>query len=230
MLQHVMPELISESQIHLNADLHKTDKNFGARDDGAGTAANLAKALIQLNTHNLCNTFLDYGTGKGLLIKRLKEELPSNINVKGYDPAVKQFRSKPSSPVDVVSCLDVLEHIELNNIDAVLQDIRDLTFRMCYLVIDLQPAVKILADGRNAHILLAPQDWWINRISQLFPCMTSFPVMHEAGLAQKLVIAACTKPALTPYMYRFVHQIGAYNAKLLGGILQKKLKFDKKKS
>ena len=91
-----------------------------------------------------------------------------------------EFASKPEAPADILLCLDVLEHIEMSSIDAVLRDIHSLTRQFCYLVIDLQPAVKQLADGRNAHILLAPPEWWISRVAQLFTCQANFPIMHEA--------------------------------------------------
>ena len=61
----------------------------------------------------------------------------------------------------------------MQSIDAVL-DVANLTKNFCYLVIDLQPTVKTLPDGRNAHILLAPCDWWITRVSQIFPCISAF--------------------------------------------------------
>ena len=62
----------------------------------------------------------------------------------------------------------------MSSIDAVLKDIHRLTKRFCYVVVDLQPAVKKLADGRNAHILLAPYEWWVARFAQLFKCQASF--------------------------------------------------------
>ena len=39
----------------------------------------------------LCTSVLDYGTGKGLLVERLRRELPESINVEGYDPAVVKW-------------------------------------------------------------------------------------------------------------------------------------------
>ncbi|WP_155728128.1 hypothetical protein [Prochlorococcus marinus] len=215
-----MSKLISDSQVKLNASLHTNDKNFGARTDGAGTALHLSMALIKLKESGLCQSILDYGTGKGFLVKQLQQELPTDILVRGYDPAILEYKDKPQSPSDIVTCLDVLEHIEMNSIDYVLRDIRALTARICYLVIDLQPAVKKLADGRNAHILLAPPDWWVSRVSQVFPCITAFPVMHRSGLPQKLVIAACLKPKTIPYMYRFVHHLGAHSIIQAGGNLE----------
>ena len=60
-----------------------------------------------------------------------------------------------------------------------LKDIQSLTKLFCYVVIDLQPAVKRLSDGRNAHVLLAPPEWWASRFSQVFSHAT-FPIKHIA--------------------------------------------------
>jgi len=99
----------------------------------------------------------------------------------------------------------------------VLQDIRSLTRHFCYLVIDLQPAVKRLPDGRNAHILLAPPEWWVARVAQLFPCQASFPVMHIRGIPQKLVIAATANPKILPLMYGFLIKMKIFDMAMSGG-------------
>ena len=214
-----MSGVITDRQRKLNSSLHQTDKNYGNRSDAAGMAKNLPIALKKMHENGACNSLLDYGTGKGKLIERLHEELPKAIKVKGYDPSIPKYAEKPIEPVDILTCLDVLEHIEMGSIDAVLKDIHSLTKGFCYLVIDLQPAVKKLADGRNAHILLAPPEWWIGRISQLFSCQASFPIMHAAGIPQKLVIAACHRPEMTSLMYMFLVKLKINSYHLNGGIL-----------
>lgn len=222
-----MSGVISDNQRKLNSALHQTDKNYGNRSDAAGTASSLPIALTRMHEHGACNSVLDYGTGKGKLVERLQEELPKAIDIKGYDPSIPKYSEKPVKPVDILTCLDVLEHIEMSSIDAVLRDIHYLTKGFCYLVIDLQPAVKKLADGRNAHILLAPPEWWIGRISQLFACQASFPIMHAAGIPQKLVIAACHQPEQTPLMYMFLIKLKICESKLYGGILDGMVKRQK---
>ena len=139
-----------------------------------------------------------------------------------------EFASKPEAPADILLCLDVLEHIEMSSIDAVLRDIHSLTRQFCYLVIDLQPAVKQLADGRNAHILLAPPEWWISRVAQLFACQANFPIMHEAGEAQKIVIAACHNPKALPFMYNFLIKLKSFEFAMTGGILDGMVKLRQK--
>ena len=217
-----MGQVISDEQRRLNQELHQNSNDFGNRADAAGLAGRLPQALIRMQELGVCQSVLDYGTGKGKLVERLRQELPPSLAVAGYDPAVERFSTKPSTAVDVLVCLDVLEHIEMASIQAVLQDIHDLTRSFCYLVIDLQPAVKTLTDGRNAHILLAPPEWWVSRLSQLFPCLASFPVMHRAGLPQKLVVAACHKPAMLPYMYGFLTKLHIFDLVMSGGTLEGK--------
>lgn len=212
-----MAKVISEEQRALNRSLHHENQSFGDRADAAGLAAQLTPALLRMHEQGICNSVLDYGTGKGRLVKRLRRELPPEIEVMGYDPALEQWDQKPSSPVDVLMCLDVLEHVEMRCIDAVLKDIHQLTKHFCYVVIDLQPAVKTLADGRNAHILLAPPEWWITRISQLFPCIAAFPILHKCGVDQKIVIAASNRREVLPLMYGFLVKMKLFNIVMTGG-------------
>ena len=211
---------ISEQQLALNRSLHESDPDFGNRDSAAGVASRLPLALLRMHENNMCSSVLDYGTGKGLLVKRLRRELPDTIKVTGYDPAVECWSSRPEAPHDIVTCLDVLEHIEIDSIDAAIKDIQSLTKRFCYVVIDLQPAVKCLADGRNAHVMLAPPEWWITRFSQVFPCIASFPIKHKCGADQKMVIACTQKNVFLPYMYSFLNKINIYGLMMKGGTLE----------
>ena len=84
-----------------------------------------------MNENGLCSAVLDYGTGKGLLVERLRRELPDSISVTGYDPAVEAGRLS-QGPFDILTCLDVLEHVEIDSIDATLQEINSLKkFLLC---------------------------------------------------------------------------------------------------
>ena len=125
---------ISEDQKKLNKALHKDDR-YGNREAAAGLAKHLPEVLDRLYELGFCSSFLDYGTGKGKLIENLKANTNSPIKIEGYDPAVAQFSSLPSGSFDILSCLDVLEHVELASIDHVLKEISSLTKNFCYLVI-----------------------------------------------------------------------------------------------
>jgi 2-polyprenyl-3-methyl-5-hydroxy-6-metoxy-1,4-benzoquinol methylase len=63
-------------------------------------------------------------------------------------------------PHDIVACTDVLEHIEPDCLDDVLKDIRRCTKKVAFLLIATRPAIKVLADGRNAHLIQQPYTWW----------------------------------------------------------------------
>ena len=77
----IMSGVISEKQKQLNKELHQSNKNFGNRATGAGIAQNLPTALNRMHELGVCNTFLDYGTGKGLLVQRLKKLVNPKINI-----------------------------------------------------------------------------------------------------------------------------------------------------
>ena len=213
-----MSNIISDAQRAQNAALHKSDPNFGNRATASGFATNLNNALKRMHELGACNSILDYGTGKGKLVRRLRQELPETIFVSGYDPAVTEWEKMPDKKFDIVTSFDVLEHIEPNSIDSVFSQIKELTSNFCYLVVDLQPAVKRLPDGRNAHILLAPYDWWVTKTAQYFLSQASFPVLHERGIPQKLVIAATNKPEFNTLMYSFIMKL-KLDFKMTGGPL-----------
>ena len=211
---------ISEEQLKLNQSLHQKNTSFGNRYSAPG-ARNLPFALRRMHEIGLCFSVLDYGTGKGLLVQRLRDELPSTISVSGYDPAVECWSKKPNEKFDIVTSFDVLEHVEINLIDNVINHLATLTRYICYVVIDLQPAIKQLDDGRNAHICLAPLDWWISRFGQRFNSMVSFPIMHSCGKAQKVVIACTHDARFLPQIYSFLNKINSYDLILEGGYLSK---------
>ena len=80
---------ISDEQLSLNQSLHQQSSQFGCRPTAAGLARRLPLALHRMHEIGLCDSMLDYGTGKGLLVERLRHELPEEISISGYDPALK---------------------------------------------------------------------------------------------------------------------------------------------
>lgn len=111
---------------------------------------------------------LDYGCGKGSL------DFP---NIKRYDPGVEEFKEDPPE-ADLVVCTDVLEHIEPDLIDNVLSHIQSKMRKKGYFTIGLDEANKKLPDGRNAHVLIRPIDWWIEKLSEYFR-VESYEVIQD---------------------------------------------------
>lgn len=104
---------------------------------------------------------LDYGCGKRSLERSL------GFSIRNYDPCIDGLDAPPE-PAEIVACIDVLEHIEPECLDAVLDDIRRLTKRNAFLTIASRPAKKILPDGRNAHLIQEGPAWWLPKLFQRF--------------------------------------------------------------
>ena len=158
--------------------LHASNKHYGC----ASAYTNPSSMKYKLNIPKACQTvqsmqsikgFLDYGTGKGGLVEEIKKILPGT-NVCGYDPAVQRFKALPNQSFDIITCIDVLEHIEKEAIYPTLQQIKERSKGFVFFAIDLVPAIKKLSDGRNAHIMLAPSDWWAQQLKQHFRLITLF--------------------------------------------------------
>mgnify|MGYP001041561735 CR=1 FL=1 len=103
---------------------------------------------------------LDYGCGQGTLARALP-----NVKVFQYDPGIAGLDDLPK-PADVVACTDVLEHVEPDLINRVLRHIFLLAGRGAYLVIATRLAREQLPDGRNAHLIVRPPEWWIEKLRE----------------------------------------------------------------
>ena len=108
-------------------------------------------------------TVLDYGCGKGGLVRELNA---SGIKCTGYDPGVPEFSKRPKGRYALVICADVLEHAEPEELDNVLADIAGFAERDIMLVIATRKAVAILPSGRNAHLIVANELFWIEQVSK----------------------------------------------------------------
>jgi hypothetical protein len=167
-----MPKLISEAYQKLNKKLHQREAAFGT-SAGAAHAAMIAKAVSATGSRSV----LDYGCGKGTLKKELLRITP-NLDVREYDPARPGKTALPE-PADIVACFDVLEHIEPELIDNVLDHIQSLTLRCAYFLVNCKPASKTLADGRNAHLIVKPPEWWVEKLKVRFDVGDLKPVYGD---------------------------------------------------
>ena len=173
----------------------------------------IPKAIFSAAKVEQISNLLDYGCGQGGLIELLKRDLPDLQKVTGYDPAVEEFDDKPTKKYDIVTSIDVLEHIGRDQIALTLSEINNLTAKFFFFCIDLLPASKKI-DGRNAHFLIAPSDWWAQQIKTQFPVMTTIEVgefhdgspypMHLFGCASKT-------PKYLKAMNEFLTEVRAAN-------------------
>jgi hypothetical protein len=155
-----MSTLISEEYRKMQEELHK-NPNYGVAS--VQYAPIVAQVLQQLGATEL----LDYGAGKGRLGETLKTLLPNPPQIRHYDPARPEWSATPQ-PAPVVACIDVLEHIEPELLDNVLDDLRRVTLGHGVFTVHTGPAVKVLADGRNAHLIQQPPAWWLPKFLSRF--------------------------------------------------------------
>ena len=150
--------LISDTYREMNSALH-SDPDYGRQ------GANRARPTADLLKATGLKTVLDYGSGKGSFGAEMQKIAPT-VTVVNYDPAIPQWAEDP--PVcDVVLCNDVLEHVEPDNIDGVLAHLASKVRHIALLSIADHEAQKTLPDGRNAHLLVKPQEWWIEKLENV---------------------------------------------------------------
>lgn len=147
--------LISPGYAALLRDLHAAPRGFGA------SGAKWADTVLAYATESGCLSILDYGCGQGKLAEVLREYGWSDV--REYDAGIPEKDALPE-PADFVVCTDVLEHVEPECLDNVLAHIRSVTLRAAFFCISTQPAHKLLADGRNAHLIVAEPSWWADRV------------------------------------------------------------------
>lgn len=170
------------SFIKASKELHQQNKYYGKFSEYAtkGTLKNeltIPKAIVAAHQIQPINHILDHGCGQGGLADVLTKEMSIEAEIHGYDPAVKEFECIQRDSYDLVTSIDVLEHIGREHIGEVLKEIKQITKGFFFFCIDLVPANKQLPDGRNAHVLLAPPDWWAQQIKMNFKIITAI----EAG-------------------------------------------------
>jgi hypothetical protein len=153
-------DLISDSYRRQQQKLHESPA-YGTASIGF---APLVAAIIEARG---VTQMLDYGSGKARLAHALQGKVKNALTIRCYDPAVPEFAARPE-PMQMVVCIDVLEHIEPPLLDAVLDDLVRCTRSVGFFSVHTGPAVKALDDGRNAHLIQEAPEWWLPRFLQRF--------------------------------------------------------------
>lgn len=166
-----MSMLISDEYRQMQKQLHENPK-YGV---ASLSFAPMVKNIIESND---IQTLTDYGAGKMRLAQALeKDKLQKKITYQPYDPAFEEYG--PQRKADLVCCIDVLEHIEPENLDNVLRDISSLMLKAAFITIHTGPAGKVLSDGRNAHLIQKPTSWWLPILCHYFEigCLQKHHIM-----------------------------------------------------
>jgi hypothetical protein len=150
---------VSQENSGLISDDYRKEQQILHEKGGYGIASiqfapMVSEVVNRMGVHHL----LDYGCGQCNLAKNLK--VKQKLTYQAYDPGIEQF-STPPVPAEMVACIDVLEHIEPEHLDAVLDDLKRLSLGVILATVALVPAEKTLSDGRNAHLIIKPMEWWL---------------------------------------------------------------------
>ena len=143
-------------QLHQNPDMFK----------GMSLKMYIPEIGMLIKNSNI-QSINDYGCGKARAWQKYNlKHLWELVDVGLYDPGVEEYSIPIIVARDLVLCIDVLEHIEPDYIDDILDDIDRLSTKAVFFNICTRPANKILPDGRNAHLLVRPQEWWEEKLKR----------------------------------------------------------------
>jgi hypothetical protein len=151
--------LISDIYRRQNRQMHDESVEFGT----STPFDQHAEAIVTMAQRAGARTLLDYGCGKGFLKPAIRRLMPS-LAVREYDPGI-EGKHRPPKPADMVVAFDVMEHIEPEYLPAVLKHIGELTLKCAYITIHHGAALKLLPDGRNAHLIQESQQWWADKLA-----------------------------------------------------------------
>ena len=184
------PVTISDAYRSEQRQLHQ-NKNYGR------ASAAYAPLVASLLGHGRCRSLSDYGAGKRNLQRALGPDAGS-IEYHPYDPAFPEYGDP--QPADLVSCIDVLEHVEPELLDECLDPIASITRRLVLITVHSGPAKKTLSDGRNAHLIQQPLRWWLPKFGR------RFDLVYFQDSRKGFFIIGCPRGAYA----RLDHQIGLH--------------------
>jgi hypothetical protein len=159
--------LISENYRAQQRKLHE-NPNYGV------ASVHFAPTVTAILNQTKIAELLDYGCGKGRLAESIRPG--HKVMICQYDPGMPGIDEPPEPTDGLVTCIDVLEHIEPELLDNVLDDLQRVTLGLGFFTIHTGPAVKILPDGRNAHLIQEPYSWWLPKLWERFQ-IRNFSVM-----------------------------------------------------
>lgn len=153
--------LISEDYQKQQQAMHENPNiNYGTVAEAYGETVAEMIDLMELDS------VLDYGAGRNLsLQKNLKPNRA--FKYQAYDPGVPEYAGDPE-PAELVVSIDVMEHIEPDLIDDVMDHLEQLTQKVLFCTVHTGPAGKTLPDGRNAHLIQKPAEWWLPKFIERF--------------------------------------------------------------
>ena len=157
---------ISPNYRAMQEQMHREKPQYGTQGGG------WFKSILELCMLIQARSILDFGCGKGILANRLEDF--GAFDVRRYDPGIPEWSEAPE-PADLVICTDVMEHIEPDYLDVTLDELQRLAKMAVFMNIALVEAHKHLPDGRNAHLIIEPLEWWVPKLESRWATHTLNP-------------------------------------------------------
>jgi hypothetical protein len=155
---------------YISAEYRAQQETLHSRGGYGVASVKYAPLVTQVIDRLEVTHLLDYGAGKNMnLGKSIRPK--HKLTYQAYDPCVPELAEEPT-PAQMVACIDVLEHIEPDYLDNVLDHLAQLTQAVAFITIHTGPAGKVLPDGRNAHLIQEPLEWWLPKLMQRFELQT----------------------------------------------------------
>lgn len=154
--------LCSEEYFEILQHEHNTPNKWGK------AAKSRFVQIVEFIKKQQYTDILDYGAGSAnRLSGMLESEYPGEFTCTDYDPGIPEISQKPA-PHNLVTCVDVLEHVEPDLLNNVLSDLQRVTLKAGYFVISTVPASRILKNGKNAHLIIETAEWWEQQLLEYF--------------------------------------------------------------
>jgi len=138
--------------------------------------------ILSVFEEHLISTVLDYGCG-GSDWTTPDFDKESGQSATDYFKLQQAYRYEPArdlderQPVDCVVSFDVLEHVFIADVPAVLRDMFSYASKLLVLNVACYPASAKLPNGENAHITVREPSWWkgmVDSIAVEFPQVSVF--------------------------------------------------------
>jgi hypothetical protein len=126
-----------------------------------------AEQIKKIVEHFNAKNCLDYGSGgsdlnKTKLVNGEKFIDYVGLNkIKSFEPARNK---KKKDKCDIVLCFDVLEHVFINDVPWVINDLFKYATKCIVINVACYNAAALLPNGENAHITVRPPSWWLGQI------------------------------------------------------------------
>ena len=158
---------LSEEYRKVLQETHEAKKKAtGGRGWGTTSSGPFYKTIVKLIDRHKVTELLDYGAGAGNLKKSLAKDRP-DVVVHEFEPARPEVCARPE-PCAFVVCNDVFEHVEPDYLDRFFDDLQRVVLDRAYFTVCMTPAQNVLSDGRNAHLIQKPFEWWTREVSYRF--------------------------------------------------------------